>query len=130
MGQHCTAENPIQCCQTGSRQLCIRKNPGHCRLNTLGVTFCRPKPYTILSKRFQITLHKKIQCNFALILDNITQVKTLSCCLRGSRQLCIRKLSHSMLRAYAVWVLCNFVPVAPSNISLEKIQAIHGMLFD
>ena len=51
-------------------------------------------------------------------------------CPRGSRQLCIRKIFHSMLTAYAILVLCNVVPEAPSNISQEKNQAIQGMLFE
>ena len=54
----------------------------------------------------------------------------MQCCPRGSRQLCIRKMSHSMLTAYAILVLCIVVPQAPSNISQEKNHAIQGMLFE
>ena len=46
---------------------------------------------------------------------------------RGSRQLCIWKIFHSMLTACAVLVLCNVVPEDPSNIWHEKIQAIQGI---
>ena len=53
----------------------------------------------------------------------------MQCCPRGSRQLCIKKMFHSMLTAYEILVLCNVVPEAPSNISQEKNQAIQGMLF-
>ena len=35
-----------------------------------------------------------------------------------------------MLTAYAILVLCNVVPQAPSNISQEKNHAIQGMLFE
>ena len=35
-----------------------------------------------------------------------------------------------MLMAYAILVLCNVVPEAPSNISQEKIQAIQGISFE
>ena len=35
---------------------------------------------------------------------------------------------HSMLVAYAILVLCNAVPEAPSNTAQEKIQAIQTML--
>ena len=54
----------------------------------------------------------------------------MQCCPRGSRQLCIRKMFHSMLTAYAILVLCHVIPEAPSNISQEKIQAIQGMSFE
>ena len=35
-----------------------------------------------------------------------------------------------MLMAYAILVLCNVVPEAPSNIAHEKIQVIQAMLFE
>ena len=54
----------------------------------------------------------------------------MQCCPRGSRQLCVRKIFHSMLTAYPILVLCNVVPVAPGNISQEKNLAFQGMLFE
>ena len=51
----------------------------------------------------------------------------MQCSPRGSRQLCIRKIFHSMLTAYTILVLCNVVPKDPSNISHEKNQAIQGI---
>ena len=93
LGKHCTAENPMQCCPRGSRQLCIRTNAAQCCLNTLGITLHRSKPYAILSERLQITLHKKTLCNFALMLlgQHCTGQNPMQCCPRGSRQLCIRE---------------------------------------
>ena len=35
-----------------------------------------------------------------------------------------------MLPTYAILVLCNVVPEAPSNIAQEKIQAIQAMSFE
>ena len=92
----------------------------------------RSKPYAILSERLQTTLHKKILCNFALILlgQHCTGKNPMQCCPRGSRQLCIKKIFRSMLGAYAILVLCNVVPEAPSNIAQEKIQAIQAMSFE
>ena len=54
----------------------------------------------------------------------------MQCCPRGSRQLCIRKMFHSILTAYAILVLCNVVTEAPSNISQQNIQTIEGMSFE
>ena len=54
----------------------------------------------------------------------------MQCCLRGFRQLCIRKIFRSVLPTYAILVLCNVVPEAPSNIAQEKIQAIQAMSFE
>ena len=48
----------------------------------------------------------------------------MQCSPRGSRQLFIRKIIHLMLMAYAILIVCNVVPEAPSSISHEKIQAI------
>ena len=48
----------------------------------------------------------------------------MQCYLRGSRQLSLRKMFQSMLVAYAILVLCNVAPEAPSNIEQEKIQAM------
>ena len=88
LGQHCPAENPMQYCHRGSRQLCIRKTPVQCYLNTLGTTLRRSKPYTMLCERLQATLHKKTLCNFALILlgQHCTSKNPMQCCLRGPRQ--------------------------------------------
>ena len=41
-----------------------------------------------------------------------------------------KKNFRSMLGAYAILVLCNVVPEAPSNIAQEKIQAIQAMSFE
>ena len=122
----------MQCCRRGSRQLFIRTNPVQCSLNTLGITLHRSKPYAILFEKPQTTLHKKILSNFVLILlgQHCTGQNPMQCCPRGSRQLCISKMFHSMLTAYAILVLCNVVPEAPRNISQEKIQAIQGMSFE
>ena len=38
LGQHCTGQNPMQCCPRGSRQLCIRENLVQCCLNILWKT--------------------------------------------------------------------------------------------
>ena len=38
LGQHCTGQNPMQCCPRGSGQQCTGKNPVQCYLNTLGTT--------------------------------------------------------------------------------------------
>ena len=54
--QHCTGQNPMQCCQRGSRQHCTGKNP--C-LNTLGKTLHRSKLDAMLSERLQTLLHGK-----------------------------------------------------------------------
>ena len=51
----------------------------------------------------------------------------MQCSPRGSRQLCIRKIFHSMLTAFAILALCNVVPEDPSNISHEKNEAIQGI---
>ena len=122
----------MQCCPRGSRQLCIRTNPVQCCLIALGITLHRSKSYAILSERLQTTLHKKVLCNFALILlgQHCAGENPMQCFPRGSRQLCVRKMFHSMLTAYAILVLCNVVPEAPRNISQEKIQAIQGMSFE
>ena len=99
LGQHCTAESPMQCCQRGSRELCVRKNSVQCCLNNLGTILHRSKSYAILSDRLQITLHKKILCNFVLILleQCCTGENPMLCCPRGFRQHCIST------------ILCNFV---------------------
>ena len=80
----------------GSRQLCIRKSPVQCCLNTLGITLHSWKPYyTMLPEKLQTTLNKKKSCAiFSLYSrNNIAQVKNL----------------------------CNVVRKAPDNISWEKI---------
>ena len=102
----------MQCCRRGSRQLFIRTNPVQCSLNTLGITLHRSKPYAILFEKPQTTLHKKILCNFVLILlgQHCTGQNPMQCCPRGSKQLCISKMFHSMLTAYAILVLCNVAP--------------------
>ena len=115
--RHCTAENPMQCCRRGSRQLFIRTNPVQCYLNALGITLHRSKPYATLFEKPQTTLHKKVLCNFALILlgQHCTGQNPTQCYSRGSRQFFIRKMFHSMLTTYAILVLCNFVPSSKQN---------------
>ena len=75
---------------------------------------------------------KKILRNFPLILlgQHRTDRNPMQCCPRASKQLCIRKMFHSVLMVHAILVLCNVVPEAPSNISREKFQAIQGMSFE
>ena len=62
LGQHCTGQNPMQCCPRGSRQHCIRKNLAQFCLNTLRTKLHRRKPYAMLSQRLQSTLYKKKPC--------------------------------------------------------------------
>ena len=104
LGQHCTAESPMQCCQ---RELCVRKNPVQWCLNNLGTILHRSKPYAILFDRLQITLHKKILCNFALILlgQYCTGENSMPCCPRGFRQHCIST------------ILCSFVSLLLGQLS-------------
>ena len=59
--------------------------------------------------------------------QHCTGKNPMKCSPRGSRQLCIRKIFHSMLTAYAILVLCNVVPEGPSNISHEKIRQIQNI---
>ena len=49
--QHCTGQNLMKCCWRVSRQHYIRKNPVQCSLKS--------KPYAMLFKRLQTTLHRK-----------------------------------------------------------------------
>ena len=49
LAQHCTGQNPMQCCPRGCRQQCTGKNPVQCCLDTLGTTLHRSKPYAMLS---------------------------------------------------------------------------------
>ena len=82
-----------------------KKYPLQFYLNTLGTTLHRWKPYAMLSKNIQTTLHKKkFLCNVLLILfgQNCIAENPVQCSPRGSRQLCIRKMSNSMLPAYAI----------------------------
>ena len=75
---------------------------------------------------------ERILCNFVLILlgELCTGQNLMQLYPRGSRQLCIRKMFHSILTAYAILVLCNVVTETPSNISQENIQTIEGMSFE
>ena len=91
LAQHCTCQNPVQCCLRGYRQYFIRKNPVQCWLNTLGTTSHRSKPYAMFSEWLQRTLHKK-KSGFALGTHCPAQ-NPMQCCLKGTRQLWIRKKS-------------------------------------
>ena len=93
LGQHCTVQNTMQCCLRSSMQHFIVKKPVKFCLYTLGTTLYRSKTYAILPKMLQTTLHKKILCYFVLILlrQHCTGQNSMQCCLRGSRQHCIRK---------------------------------------
>ena len=62
LGQHCTGQNPMQCCPRCSRQHFIRKNFVQSSLNTLETTLHRTKAYAMLSEGLYITLHKKKSC--------------------------------------------------------------------
>ena len=62
LGQNCTGQNSVQCCPKSSRQHCIRKSPVQCCLNTVGTTLYSWKPYAILPKSLQTTLHQKKFC--------------------------------------------------------------------
>ena len=75
----------MQCCLRGSKQHCIRENPGQYCLNTLGTKLHRSKPYAMLPQRIHRTLHKKNPVQCCLIK------KPMQGCPRGSRQHCIIK---------------------------------------
>ena len=80
MGQHCTGQNPMQCCPGGSRQHCKKKkNPVQFCLDTLRTTLHRSKLYAMLPERLQTTLHKKKPCAMLSYNSwgNIAQLKTL-----------------------------------------------------
>ena len=62
LGQHCTAQNPMQYCPRGSRQHCIRKNSVQCCLDTLETTLHRSKLYAMLPEKLQTKLRKKKSC--------------------------------------------------------------------
>ena len=59
LGQHLTAQNPMQYYLRGSREYFTRKNPIQCGFNTLGITLYRLKLYAMLSEKFKTTLYKK-----------------------------------------------------------------------
>ena len=80
----------------GSRQLCIRKSPVQCCLNTLGITLHSWKPYyTMLPEKLQTTLNKKKSCaTFSLYSrskQHCSGQKPMQCCKKGSRQHFMRK---------------------------------------
>ena len=90
LGQHSTGQKSMQCCPRYFRQHCIRKNPVQSCLSTLGQLH-RSKPYLMLPKRLQTTLHRK---NVVLLhIEHYCTGKTL----------------------------CNVVPEAQNNIAQEKI---------
>ena len=114
----------------GSRQHCIRENLGQCCLNALGTALHRTKPYALLSKKLQTTLHKKKFCSmlFEYSWNNNAQVKTLCNVLSEKLQTTLHKKKFcSMLPEYS-WVnialvktLCNVVWEAPGSIAYEKV---------
>ena len=81
----------------------------------------------MLSKRLQTTLHKKILCNFALILlgQHCTDRCPMQCCPRGSRQYCIKKnpcnFALILLGQHCTAkTLCNVAGEACDNFAYEK----------
>ena len=119
LGQNCTGKNPMQYCPRGTSSNCIKKscageNPMQC---------C-PKCSSQNSVRKNF-----VQCSLLVLLgQNFTVENPMQCWPIDSTQLCIRKMFHSMLAAYAILVLCNVVPEAPSNMAQEKIQAMQSIL--
>ena len=71
LGQHCTGQNPMQCCAKGSRQNCTRKIQCNIVLNTHShwTTLHREHPYAMLFQRLQTTLpkNKSRQCRLNYI---------------------------------------------------------------
>ena len=118
LGQNCTGKIPMQYCPRGTSSHCIKKscageNPMQC---------C-PKCSSQNSIRKNF-----VQCSLLVLLgQNFTAENPIQCCLIDSTQLCIRKTFHSTLAAYAILVLCNVVPEAPSNIAQDKIQAMQAI---
>ena len=108
MGQHCTGQNPMQCCPGGSRQHCKKKKKILCN--------------------FALTLFGQ----------HCTGQNSMQCCPKDSRKHCIRKnpvqcclitlgaTLHSW-KPYAILPECNVVPNTSSNISQENIQATQAM---
>ena len=104
-------------------------------LSTLLTTSHSLKFNAMLSERLHTTLHKKMLCNFALILlgQHCTGKNLMQCCLKGSRQHCIRKNSVQCClntlgttlhrtKPYAQdKTLCNVVREAPDNTVSEKV---------
>ena len=131
VGQHCTGQNPMQYCSRGSKQHCM-KNLVQFRLNALGATLHRSKPYAMLPERLQTTLHKRKSCAMLsqYSLENIAQLKPYAMLPERLQTTLHKKMFHSVLTAYAILVLCNVVTEAPSNISQENIQTIEGMSFE
>ena len=83
-----------------------------------------PMPCCTRGPRERCIRENPVQCCLNTLWTTLYSKNPMQCCPRGSRQFCIRKMFHSMLTAYAVLVLCNVVPEAPSNISQEKVQTI------
>ena len=71
LGQHCTGQNPMQCCAKGSRQNCTLKIQCNIVLNTHShwTTLHREHPYAMLFQRLQTTLpkNKSRQCRLNYI---------------------------------------------------------------
>ena len=88
LGQHCPAENPMQCCPRRSSQLCIRQIPVQCMLNTLGTTLHSWRPYAMLSETLQTTLYKK---NVLFNVSGLCNLGPMQWCPRGSKQHCRKK---------------------------------------
>ena len=61
LGQHCTGQNPMQCCPRCSRQHCIRKSPVQCRLNTPGTILHRKNSMQCCPRGFKQHCTGKIQ---------------------------------------------------------------------
>ena len=92
----CTGQNFRQCCVRNSRQLWIRKNPVQCYLSTLRTTLHMEKTLcNIVWEAPDNNLLEKILGNFVsiLLVQHCTGQNSMKHCLRGSRQLGIRKNS-------------------------------------
>ena len=117
--------NIIQCCPWGSRQLCKRKKPVQCCLNIPGTTLQSWKPFTMLSKRLQTTLHKKnhVQCCLNTLGTTLHSWKPYAMLSERLQITLHKKKSCAMLSSYS-WdnipqlkTLCNVVRDPPDNIA-------------
>ena len=109
----------------GPRELCIRKNPLQCFLNTFGIKLHRSKPCAIFSSGYrQHCIKNPVQ--FCLN----TLGKTLHSCkpyaifpVRLQTTLHKKNVPFNVsIAALAILVLCNVVPQAPSNTVHEKFR--------
>ena len=99
LGQHCTAKNFVQCCPIGPIQYCTGKTSVQCCPNTFVITLCRYKPFPMLSKRLQTTLHTQKFCSLLpqYSWNNIARVKTSAMLSKRLQTTLDRKKSCPML---------------------------------